>query len=284
VRCNGATVRCNGGARHRCQVAVHALPPTHCPLALAPGHPAASELSVCRDPVHTARPAAPSSSNRRTAQAWRQRSGFLGGRRQRRAAPLARSLRGHLPPPSRLRAIFAAMASAAEQPAKKARTALDETKNGEFVRTAAGFRDTIAPNTRFPPESGRYHLYISLACPWACRCASLLYMKVRLCQLHDEHTPVQPAQRSTRARARARQSVRALSPYLPWCAQGLEDAIGLSITHPTWQRTKPDVPGDEHTGWVFRAPSDPPLSRWGCARGSCVCRRNAPVHRGNVQQ
>ncbi len=42
--------------------------------------------------------------------------------------------------------------------------------------------------------------------------------------------------------------------------QGLEDAIGLSVTHPTWQRTKPDDPSDEHTGWTFASPEDPPFS------------------------
>jgi hypothetical protein len=30
--------------------------------------------------------------------------------------------------------------------------------------------------------------------------------------------------------------------------QGLQDAIDLSVTHPTWQRTRPDDPEDEHTG------------------------------------
>jgi hypothetical protein len=29
----------------------------------------------------------------------------------------------------------------------------------------------------FPPESGRYHLYISYACPWACRCYMFLKSK-----------------------------------------------------------------------------------------------------------
>ena len=42
--------------------------------------------------------------------------------------------------------------------------------------------------------------------------------------------------------------------------QGLEDAIGVSITHPTWQRSRPDDPHDKHTGWIFRKPDDPPLS------------------------
>ena len=59
-----------------------------------------------------------------------------------------------------------------------ARTAVDETSNGAFVRTAAGFRNQIAPGTEFEPEAGRYHLYISYACPWADRCLAVLYMKV----------------------------------------------------------------------------------------------------------
>jgi glutathionyl-hydroquinone reductase len=114
---------------------------------------------------------------------------------------------------------------------------------GAFVRTAAGFRNQIAPGTQFEPEAGesgapavrldtrlrswkhstvntsaadlqlalraaalkhegespttsheycrllpeiykllpagRYHLYISYACPWACRALAALHMKVR---------------------------------------------------------------------------------------------------------
>ena len=42
--------------------------------------------------------------------------------------------------------------------------------------------------------------------------------------------------------------------------QGLQDVIGLSVTHPTWQRTRPDDPKDEHTGWVFAKPDDPPFT------------------------
>ena len=32
------------------------------------------------------------------------------------------------------------------------------------------------------------------------------------------------------------------------------------MTHPTWQRTRPDDPNDEHTGWTFASPDDPPFS------------------------
>jgi putative glutathione S-transferase len=45
-------------------------------------------------------------------------------------------------------------------------------------RTDAGFRNQIAPGTQFEPEAGRYHLYISYACPWANRCLAAMYMKV----------------------------------------------------------------------------------------------------------
>ncbi len=39
----------------------------------------------------------------------------------------------------------------------------DTTKDGAFNRQASVWRDTIAKGTRFEPEAGRYHLYISLA-------------------------------------------------------------------------------------------------------------------------
>ena len=42
-------------------------------------------------------------------------------------------------------------------------------------------------------------------------------------------------------------------------AQGLEDAVGVSVVHPTWQKTKPDDPNDEHYGWTFASPDDPPF-------------------------
>ena len=42
--------------------------------------------------------------------------------------------------------------------------------------------------------------------------------------------------------------------------KGLEDVIGVSITHPTWQRSRPNDPNDHHTGWFFAAPTDPPVS------------------------
>lgn len=41
--------------------------------------------------------------------------------------------------------------------------------DGKFRRKQSEFRDHITPDGPFLPESGRYHLYISHACPWAHR-------------------------------------------------------------------------------------------------------------------
>ena len=60
-----------------------------------------------------------------------------------------------------------------------------EASDGEFVREDAGFRDWVissqgsAPADRkgFPAASGRYHLYVSYACPWAHRTLILRRLK-----------------------------------------------------------------------------------------------------------
>jgi putative glutathione S-transferase len=43
--------------------------------------------------------------------------------------------------------------------------------DGRFIRPDTQFHDRVelTPGTRFAPEAGRYHLYVSLACPWAHR-------------------------------------------------------------------------------------------------------------------
>jgi putative glutathione S-transferase len=45
--------------------------------------------------------------------------------------------------------------------------------------------------------------------------------------------------------------------FLALSMKGLRDHIGLSVVHPTMQKTKPEV--DEHLGWVFRAENDEPV-------------------------
>ena len=44
-------------------------------------------------------------------------------------------------------------------------------ETGEFVRQASSFRKFVTKDgsSGFPAENGRYHLYVSYACPWAHR-------------------------------------------------------------------------------------------------------------------
>src|SRR5690606_32280686 len=66
-------------------------------------------------------------------------------------------------------------------------TAWYDTKKsgGKFVRSQAGFRNWVTPdgapgpsgNGGFAAEAGRYHLYVSLACPWAHR--TLIFRKLK---------------------------------------------------------------------------------------------------------
>lgn len=46
-----------------------------------------------------------------------------------------------------------------------------KSSGGRFVRPETQFRDWVGSEAgaRFAPEAGRYHLYVSLACPWAHR-------------------------------------------------------------------------------------------------------------------
>ncbi|NND90184.1 MAG: glutathione S-transferase [Granulosicoccus sp.] len=41
-------------------------------------------------------------------------------------------------------------------------------EKGEFVRGVSGFRHTLG-DAEFPPEPGRYHLFVALNCPWCHR-------------------------------------------------------------------------------------------------------------------
>lgn len=43
-----------------------------------------------------------------------------------------------------------------------------DDKSGEFKRQQSSFRNWISreAGAQFPPEKGRYHLYVSYACPW----------------------------------------------------------------------------------------------------------------------
>jgi putative glutathione S-transferase len=54
-----------------------------------------------------------------------------------------------------------------------------KSTGGRFVRQESRFRDHVRADgsTRFAPEAGRYHLYVSYACPWAHR--TLVFRKLK---------------------------------------------------------------------------------------------------------
>ncbi|MBM5100377.1 glutathione S-transferase family protein [Vibrio parahaemolyticus] len=67
-----------------------------------------------------------------------------------------------------------------------------KANGGKFFREDAGFRDWIKNDSEavFQPESGRYHLYVSLACPWAHR--TLIFRKLKGLEPHIDVTVVCP--------------------------------------------------------------------------------------------
>ncbi|GLB42169.1 putative glutathione S-transferase [Lyophyllum shimeji] len=48
-------------------------------------------------------------------------------------------------------------------------TKMKTEPDGSFKRAPTSFRNSIEKGGRFEPEPDRYHLYVSLACPWATR-------------------------------------------------------------------------------------------------------------------
>lgn len=73
-----------------------------------------------------------------------------------------------------------------------------KSTGGKFVRTVTQFRNWITPDGHagptghggFKAESGRYHLYISLACPWASR--TLIMRKLKGLENHISISIVHP--------------------------------------------------------------------------------------------
>lgn len=61
---------------------------------------------------------------------------------------------------------------------------------GRFVRSESQFRNQITSQGRFKPESGRYHLYVSYACPWAHR--ALIFRKLKELEPHIDISVVHP--------------------------------------------------------------------------------------------
>jgi putative glutathione S-transferase len=62
---------------------------------------------------------------------------------------------------------------------------VSRTKDGHFIRPTTKFRNWVTPDGSpgpsgkgdFVAEAGRYHLYVSLACPWAHR--TIIFRKLK---------------------------------------------------------------------------------------------------------
>lgn len=65
-----------------------------------------------------------------------------------------------------------------------------ETETGAFEREETSFHKKIAFSSEFKPESGRYHLYVSYACPWAHR--TLIYRELKSLSQHISVSIVHP--------------------------------------------------------------------------------------------
>lgn len=68
-----------------------------------------------------------------------------------------------------------------------------ESNDGEFIRQDSQFRHWITPDSEkdgFAAESGRYHLFVSLACPWAHR--TLIFRALKGLEEHISVSVVKP--------------------------------------------------------------------------------------------
>ena len=72
----------------------------------------------------------------------------------------------------------------------RADSIITSDKKGGYDRIPRSFRDSISKTGPFTPESGRYHLYVSYACPWAHR--TLIYRELKELQDHISVSVVHP--------------------------------------------------------------------------------------------
>ena len=121
-----------------------------------------------------------------------------------------------------------------------------KSTGGRFVRKGAQFRDRVTADgsSGFKAESGRYHLYVSYACPWAHR--TLIYRKLKGLEDHISVSVVNP-----------------LMLEYGWTfepAEGVipDPIIGARFMHEIYTAAKPDYSGrvtvpvlwDKETGTI----------------------------------
>ena len=103
-----------------------------------------------------------------------------------------------------------------------------ELTGGEFVRTQSAFRNWVTTDgsSPYPAESGRYHLYVSLACPWAHR--TLIVRVLKKLEAAIPVSIVEPVMS---------EQGWSFSPALP------DHANGCSYLHQLYTAAKPDYSG-----------------------------------------
>lgn len=101
-----------------------------------------------------------------------------------------------------------------------------KASGGKFVREDAGFRNWVEnkADAEFQPESGRYHLYVSLACPWAHR--TLIFRAIKGLEEHISVTVVSPDMLSE-----------------GWEFESPEPLFGHTRHHQIYTQAKPDYTG-----------------------------------------
>ena len=104
---------------------------------------------------------------------------------------------------------------------------------GRFVRGQTAFRNwiTVDGSSGFAPESGRYHLYVSLACPWAHR--TLIMRELKGLQAHVTVDVVDP-----------------LMPEAGWYFSDYPGATQDTVNGREWLHEVYDLADPEHKGRV----------------------------------
>src|SRR5262245_24996721 len=99
--------------------------------------------------------------------------------------------------------------------------------NGEFVRRDSQFRSRVSADgsSGFPAEAGRYHLYVSIACPWAHR--TIIFRKLKRLEKAISMTIVDPV----------------VADQGWTIADGADTVNGSRYLHQVYAKARPDYSG-----------------------------------------
>src|SRR2546429_4491666 len=112
----------------------------------------------------------------------------------------------------------------------------EQTKSGEFERQPDAFREWVSNDgsTSYPSAAGRYHLYVSLACPWASR--TVIFRKLKGLEEAIGMTVVDPI-RDEEGWAFREPSGKIL-PGAPF--ESTDPINGFQFLHEAYKATDPD--------------------------------------------